>query len=363
MRNKPWFHRQLIKSKPSSSVRTCRHITALVLLAAGLLADPTTNLADTIFVANTYDSTIQKFTSRGVGSVFAGVPYDYSHGLRQPYGLTFDSTGNLYVGNFGFNSIEKFTPNGVDSAFTGPSLDGVMGLAIDTAGNIYAASYYDSSIVKFTPGGTRSVFASSGLGFPTGLAFDDAGNLYAANMDGSGHSWIEKFTPNGVGTLFAACPDGAGPWGLAFDRTGNLYTSYFYNNTVVRFTPDGVGSTVADTLLSSPAGLAFDSMGDLYVANYGFISGYNTITKFTPGGERSIFAYTGLNRPTFIAIIPEPSSAALLGIASFALLAWGAQNNSARVRNRGCLPAEQARCSKPGDDALVGNRGPVAPGR
>ena len=54
-------------------------------------------------MGNYGSNTIEKFTAGGVGSVFANA------GLSQPYGLAFDSAGNLYVANAGNNTIEKFT--------------------------------------------------------------------------------------------------------------------------------------------------------------------------------------------------------------------------------------------------------------
>ena len=79
----------------------------------------------------------------------------------------------------------------------------------------------NNTIERFTPGGVGSVFASTNLHFPIGLAFDGAGNLYAAN---NGNSTIAKFTPGGVGSVFADT-NFSGPFGLAFDQAGNLYAS------------------------------------------------------------------------------------------------------------------------------------------
>ena len=49
--------------------------------------------ADVLYVANFNGNTIERFTANGVGSVFA------SSGLSNPYGLAFDSAGNLFVSN------------------------------------------------------------------------------------------------------------------------------------------------------------------------------------------------------------------------------------------------------------------------
>ena len=54
------------------------------------------------------------------------------------------------------------------------------------------------------------------------------------------------------------------------------------------------------------------SAGNLFVANYGD----NTIVEFTPGGVGSVFANTGLSSPLGLAFgpapIPEPASLAVL---------------------------------------------------
>jgi len=159
------------------------------------------------------------------------------------------------------------------------------GVAFDSAGNLYVANYYGNAIEKFTPGGVGSVFASTGLDGPEALAFDSAGNLYVANYYSS---TIEKFNPGGVGSSFASGL--SGPIGLAFDSAGNLYVSNYYSNAIEKFTPGGIGSTFFTT--SGPNGnygLAFDAMGNLYVGNF-----YNSlIEKITPGGVGSVFATTG----------------------------------------------------------------------
>ena len=192
-------------------------------------------------------------------------------------------------------------------------------LAFDSAGNLYVSN--PGFIEKFTPAGVGSLFATFGTKGPVGLAFDSAGNLYVSNFD----STIEKFTPGGVRSLFASTGLN-GPNGLAFDSAGNLYAANAGNNTIEKFTPAGVGSIFAGTGLSGPAGLAFDSAGNLYAAN----SDNDTIVKFNPGGGiGSVFAdaSNGLNVPYFLAFtddfgvpfplpnqVPEPSPWVLLAL-------------------------------------------------
>ena len=135
--------------------------------------------------------------------------------------------------------------------------------------------------------------------------------LYVANISSN---TIVKFTPGGVGSVFATTilPDS---YGLAFDSAGNLYVSSpVYNSGnggIEKFTTAGVGSSFAS--LQFPGSLAFDSAGNLYVANYG----NNTIQQFSSTGtDLGVFADSsdGLNGPLGLAFgpVPEPTSAALL---------------------------------------------------
>jgi hypothetical protein len=196
----------------------------------------------------------------------------------------------LYVADYYGNTIEVFTPNGAGSVFASTGVLGPVGLAFDHAGNLFVADYGandGTTIAKLTPDGVASVFAT-GLSLPVGLAFDGPGNLYVSNI---GNNTIMKFTPDGVGSLFASTGLNT-PYGLAFDSAGNLYVANWGDSTILKLTPGGVGSIFANTGLSLPQGLAFDSAGNLFATNHG----NNTITKFTPAGVGSLFA-SGLDNP------------------------------------------------------------------
>src|SRR5436189_46247 len=87
----------------------------------------------------------------------------------------------LYVSNSGNTTIEKFTTGGIGAVFASNS-GSLTGIAFDNAGNLFVTATATNTILKYTPGGVGSVFANTGLSTPTGLAFDSAGNLYASNF-------------------------------------------------------------------------------------------------------------------------------------------------------------------------------------
>ena len=108
----------------------------------------------------------------------AGAISTFASGFNLPFGLAFDSAGNLYVANAGNNTVSEVTPAGAVSTFaSGFNLP--VGLAFDSAGNLYVANSNGTTVSEVTPAGVISTLAS-GFNGPFGLAFG-AGNLYVAN--------------------------------------------------------------------------------------------------------------------------------------------------------------------------------------
>jgi DNA-binding beta-propeller fold protein YncE len=275
-------------------VKTSSDTFALGIIAFFLCALPIH--ADTFYVSNQQGNTIVKFNSNGTRSTFASV------GLNSPAGLAFDSIGNLFVANEGNGTIEKFDLSGHGTVFAS-GLIVPWGIAVDKNNNVYASTA-DNKILRFDSGGRRSTFAdaTSGLINPAGMTFDSNGNLFVVNWSGDN---VLKFDLSGNGTLFASAGLD-GPVGLAFDAGGNLYVSSNGPGTIHKFDPSGNGSLFVNSGLNGPDGLAFDSGGNLYVANYGG----DNVRKIDSSGQGAVFASN--IRPVFIAVIPEPTSWAIM---------------------------------------------------
>jgi hypothetical protein len=266
---------------------------------------------------------IFEFTPSGVQSV-------YATGLDNPRGLAFDSIGNLFaaeilaVDDHVLGRALKFNLRNHVSTVGSATYFNFVGLAIDIASNAYVMATDDRSptgagtIFKFTPDGERILFGTvpgttgdNLLQANQGLAFDSAGNLYAAD---GGAQTIFKFAPTGTRTVFvgpSAFAPGAYPTGLTFDSSGNLFVStecfapFFCesgSDTILEFTPTGVGSTFA-TDLTTPRGMAFDSSGNLFVAEANPIPD-GDILKFPPGGGTPTVFASGFGRPQYLAFGP-----------------------------------------------------------
>ncbi len=210
------------------------------------------------------------------------------------------SNDQIYESSYRNDTVEIFDSRGV---FTGllAKLAQPTGMAFDASGNLFVASNQrpNFSITKFATDGSHSTFADATLlNAPHGLAFDPEGNLFVANSAGN---TIVKFTPEGVGTIFADFDDGLDtPIAIAFDAAGNLYVTNAdgggppTDGRVLKFTPDGVGSVFNGRGFDSAYGLAFDKDGNLYVSNFDS----SVIEKFAADGtDLGVFASNGCNHP------------------------------------------------------------------
>ncbi|HXW82656.1 MAG TPA: NHL repeat-containing protein, partial [Acidimicrobiales bacterium] len=162
-----------------------------------------------LWVANYPDSTIIEFTPSEIatGSPTPNVTLTSTAGsLSGPLGLAFDSSGDLWVSNFDQNTVAEFTPaqlatsgsptpNVTLSSTAGNSLDSPWGLAFDSSGDLWVANGDNSTLVEFTPtelatsgSPTPNVTLSATAGSlddPVGLAFDASGDLWAGNASTS----------------------------------------------------------------------------------------------------------------------------------------------------------------------------------
>ena len=180
-----------LKTKCKSIIRAACHSFSGAVCAGAVLLIASGAPAQNLFEADWSSGNIYEFTPGGARSTFAS-------GLSEPYGLAFNSAGDLFVATWG-GTIYEFTPGGAQSTFAS-GLNGPIGLAFNGAGDLFVANYDGKSITEITPGGVESTFAS-GLSGPCGLAFNSAGDLFEAD-EISGN--IYEFTPGGAQSTFAS---------------------------------------------------------------------------------------------------------------------------------------------------------------
>jgi len=225
----------------------------------GLTFDTAGNLfeADNVSSGNIYE-----FTNHG--GVLLSNRVAFATGLYEPQGLAFDSAGNLFEVDFGSHNantgiMHKFTSSGVGSVFA--SGLNPTAVAIDRSNNVYVTDVESQSIYEFTTNGAESTFVS-GLYRPFGLAFDSKGDLFEA--DGGSGNIYEFINSGGVlSSNYITFASGLSlPHGLVFNSAGDLFEADYSSGNIYEFTTKGVRSTFVFGL-PHPAALAFQPIPEL----------------------------------------------------------------------------------------------------
>ncbi|MBI3980063.1 MAG: protein kinase [Chloroflexi bacterium] len=183
-------------------------------------------------------------------------------------------------------------------------LDLPDGIAVDKQDNLYVAESTRHRLRRFPQGGAFLIrwaqrsFRTDDLSWcPCAIAVDERGFIYVSDSgrsivfmfsregkpltalkqyrerywDGSHHSWVDLFCPQGV----------------AVDVFGNVYVAQMGNHRITKFSRTGESITSwgrkgsAAGAMEMPTGVAVDSAGNVYVAD----AGNHRIQKFSPIGQ------------------------------------------------------------------------------
>ncbi len=162
-----------------------------------------------VYVADTFNSTIRKVTSRGVVTTLAGQPgqvgsndgFGQAARFNYPFSVAVDEAGVVYVADTSSSTIRRISPAGAVTTLAGVAgetgdADGGAtiarfnyphGIAVDGAGSICVADTFNHSIRKIDSKGLVQTLSPSDGGAVTQLdyvesiAVDDQGHVYAAD--------------------------------------------------------------------------------------------------------------------------------------------------------------------------------------
>ena len=193
-----------------------------------------------------------------------------SAGMNSPYLITATSDGILYFSDYSNNRIRKingtmvttFAGNGTggatDGLGTSATFNGPWGITSDSSANLYVSELGNHKIRKITPAGLVTTVAGTGavgsadgpgasatFNRPAGIVISKTGIIFVSDFF---NHRIRKITPDGqVSTVVgstAGLVDGIGiqakltnPCGITLSSNGTLYVSDWNNHAIRKINP------------------------------------------------------------------------------------------------------------------------------
>ncbi|MCE3233173.1 MAG: hypothetical protein K0R98_1430 [Rickettsiaceae bacterium] len=244
-----------------------------------------------------------------------------------PYGVAFDSNGNMYVAKY-YSNIEKYTSAGTYEFDWGEYGTGdgdfhyTYAIAIDSLDNIYVSDAGNGRIQKFdTHGVYQSKFSLLTTTAARGVAVDSSNHIYAVN----GNGVVEKFNPAGVRT---ATWSNTGAYMIAIDSADNVYLTENTATTkkVRKYDSNGTLLLSFDTKISAvsattftPFGITVTTDGSIYVGDY-------TNSKLYKYNAAGVFQAVYASSGTQLSKLKNPA-----GLAHVGNQVWVADFNNNRI--------------------------------
>lgn len=234
--------------------------------------------AGNVLVADSQNNRIQRFSWDGKVlpfPAFAKGPWSQAPGkFKLPYDVDFDGLGNIFVADTQNHRIQKFTPQGRFVKMWGRNggdgtpgvgqgeMDQPRGLATDPFGNVWVADHENARVLKFSNDGRLllTLGANGGDGSygegigefnsPRGICSDREGFIYIA--DDVNHRMVKLRNDTGQFVAIFGKPggpvSGSGtgpgefklPYGCAVDNRNHLWVADTNNHRVVELTTDGM---------------------------------------------------------------------------------------------------------------------------
>jgi len=214
--------------------------------------------------------------------------------FNEPWGIAIGPEGNIFIADTWNHRIQKFTPEGdlittwgrFGQRETPDSFWGPRDVVVDQLGHVYVSDTGNKRIVVFDGDGQFLVeFGDVGLGDgqfdePSGLALDDNGNLYVAD---TWNQRIQVFSPDtdGIAQYFLTKWDVEGWYGQSLDNKpyltvgadGNIYTSDPELSRIIAYSPSGevitTWGTQGESLteMNYPTGIYGDEDGGIWISD------------------------------------------------------------------------------------------------
>ena len=114
---------------------------------------------DHLYVVDSRNERVQKFTKGGRFLTTWGSPGDGEGQFHRPWGIALDEEENVYVADWGNNRVQKFSSDGTyltsfgADQHVGGDLDHPAGVAVDGDGDVYVTDWGNRCVRVYEPGG------------------------------------------------------------------------------------------------------------------------------------------------------------------------------------------------------------------
>jgi len=253
-----------------------------------------------IYVADSNNNRIQQFSQTGdllnLWGTYASVLEGQAPGgtMNQPWGVVTGKEGSIFIVDTFNHRIQKFSSNGVFIKSLGifaqgtspDTMWGPRGIAIDPNGNVIVADtgnkrvvIYDKDLNYITQFGGAG-FEAGQLDEPVGIDVSDTGVIAVAD------TWnrrVQLFSPDESGSIYTQTGEfEIDAWYgqsldnkpfLAFSPKGTLFVTDPEGGRILEFSLSGEliqgwqDLSVSPEVISRPYGLDFDSEGNLWVSD------------------------------------------------------------------------------------------------
>ncbi len=325
------------------------------------------NSSGNIYVGDSYAASVFVYPAGTNGNIVpssATISTTMTTALGSPEGIALDSSGKIYAadcpacyGESGSPSVMVYPAgsngNAAPSATIGGDSTGLAtpyGITVDSTGNIYVAD--DGNIrdggsiapgVYVYPAGSHGNAApitsisgtDTGLDTPYGIAVDSSGNIYVADdgdetCDATESVYVYPAKTSGnvapIATIGGSNTALCYPSGIALDSSGNIYVADIGATSVFVYPPLGSSTgplneapiatiSGSSTGLFDPIGIAVDSSANIYVADNGEVFTTGSVFVYSAGSNGNIAPtatisgpLTELAAPLFIAFQPATTA-------------------------------------------------------
>ena len=218
-----------------------------------------------------------------VSTITATISAAHSKDVTIPLTITGTATVNVdYFTDFTNKGEVKTVAGGNGYGNSQNQLYNPYGVTVDSSGNVYVADHSNQRIVKWAPGATEGISIITGI-YPYGIHVDGSGNIYLSDHNNhrvlkytlSAGSYTQSIVAGGNG-------QGSGlnqlnyPYGIHVDGSETIYVVDPNNHRIMKWSKDasqgivvagGKGQGDALNQLSNPRDLAVDSSGNIYIAD------------------------------------------------------------------------------------------------